>query len=92
MSRRMDWSRTRWENRYFQVVGDAPDTFGPWKPAKPRRPLPLVKQPFRLKAGDAVYARRWGSGRVLEIGPDGLVTVLFQGRFRREVRYEEIRP
>lgn len=94
MSRPRDWSRASWENRYVETQHiDAPLQFvtGPWKPPAARKPLPYRRSPSSLQVGEAVFARRWGSGVILSFEPGGLVWVLFQKRFKRQVRYEELK-
>jgi hypothetical protein len=86
VSRRLDWSRTKWEHRYS---GEA-DPIGPWKPSRTsRKPLPIRKLADVCRVGARVYNRRFGEGEVLAVANDGTVTVLFRGRFKKTLRYEE---
>lgn len=86
MSRRLDWSRTKWEHRY----GASTEPAGPWKPSLIlRKPLPIRKPCDVCKVGERVFTRRFGEGQVMAVAKDGTITVMFGGRFKKVLRYEE---
>ena len=75
MSRRLDYTRTSWENRYWSTD---PEYLGPWKPPTAlRRPLPM--KTLQFKAGDRLYDKRFGTGTVLAKRNGAFVWVQFRG-------------
>src|ERR1041384_1306369 len=82
MSRRRDWSRTSWENRYWVLanpVGSFEEPLGKWKPpSTKRKPLPLRKMHLRFSVGQRVYSKRFGTGTVKAVDPTRtFITVIF---------------
>lgn len=88
MSRRRDFTRARWENRYMIFVGEAPETFGQWSPAPPKKPLPFKKLDWKI--GDRVRHKTHGLGIVLRRKHGSHVRVRFKYAVRAFTYWEAL--